>query len=134
MILSGDMLELCVPHEHALSSVLCASASVFAKLIDLSCKKVYVLGNHDATLFERSCEINSSSNRAFETFLNRICANNYSFDVVLRHYQSCPSDPGKQRIRIGGKDYLFLHGQQFDRDFKTSGGLVRFIPFIAALA
>jgi hypothetical protein len=134
MILLGDMLELWVPHDHELSSVLCASASVFSKLIDLTCKKVYVLGNHDATLFEHSCETNGSTDRSFQTLLNWICTNNSDFEVVPRHYPNCPSDPREQRVRIGEKNYLFLHGQQFDRDFKTTGGLVRFVPFIAALA
>jgi len=128
------MLELLVPHEHELSSALCPSASVFAKLIDISCKKVYVLGNHDASLFERSCEINNSSNQSFETFLNWVCANNFGVEVVPRHYPKLPERLTRTAHPSRKKDYLFLHGQQFDRDLKTTGGLVRFVSFMGALA
>jgi UDP-2,3-diacylglucosamine pyrophosphatase LpxH len=133
-ILLGDMLELWVPREYERSSVLCDSTSIFSKLIDLSCKKVYVLGNHDADLCEHECEEDGSRDKSFQTLMEWICANDSRFEVVQRHYPNCPDDALKQRVRLGDKDYLFLHGQQFDRDFNTSRGLVRFVPFMAGLA
>ena len=133
-ILLGDMVELWVPREYERSSVLCDSSSIFSKLIDLSCKKVYVLGNHDADLCERECEKDGSQEKSFQTLLEWVCANDSRFEVVQRHYPNCPDDALKQRVRLGEKDYLFVHGQQFDRDFNTSRGLVRFVPFMAGLA
>jgi UDP-2,3-diacylglucosamine pyrophosphatase LpxH len=133
-ILLGDMVELWVPREHERSSVLCDSTSIFSKLIDLNCKKVYVLGNHDADLFEHECEKDVRPNDSFQTLMEWVCSNDSSFELVQRHYPNCPDDPLKQRVRLGEKDYLFLHGQQFDRDFNTSRGLVRFVPFMAGLA
>lgn len=134
LILLGDMLELWIPREYERSSVLCDSSSIFSKLIDLSCKKVYVLGNHDADLCDHECEKDSHQDNSFQALIEWICANDSHFEVVPRHYPNCPDDVLKQRVRLGDKDYLFIHGQQFDRDFKTSRGLVRFVPFMAALA
>lgn len=133
-ILLGDMVELWVPREYERSSVLCDSSSIFSKLIDLSCEKVYVLGNHDADLCEHECEKDGRRDKSFQTLMEWICTNDSRFEVVQRHYPNCPDDVRKQRVRLGEKDYLFVHGQQFDRDFNTSRGLVRFVPFMAGLA
>lgn len=133
-ILLGDMVELWDPREHKRDSVLCDSSSVFSKLVDLNCQKVYVLGNHDAELCEEECEKDGRRDKSFQTLVEWICANDSRFEVVPQHYPNCPDDALKQRIRLGEKDYLFLHGQQFDRDFTTSRGLVRFVPFMAGLA
>jgi UDP-2,3-diacylglucosamine pyrophosphatase LpxH len=134
LILLGDMVELWIPRGYERSSVLCDSSPIFSKLVDLPFKKVYVLGNHDAELCDRECEMGGPRDTSFRALIEWACANDSRFEVVPRHYPNCPDDARKQRVRLGEKDYLFVHGQQFDPAFNASRGFVRFVPFLAALA
>ena len=113
LVLLGDVLELWdAPDE----SVQVALASTFSKLGGLTDTKViYVLGNHDG-LLERDRTLSPVEGTEM-----RIAADVWPGPHAS---ESSDLDPYEmQPIRAGKRDYLFLHGHQFDRAFQFFGSL-----------
>jgi len=110
LILLGDILELWEAENQA---VLLSVASVSSVLSRVPCQKIYVLGNHDNIL------------QAL-TGLYPLGAEN--LQVVGDAYPV--SETGEiQPLRIGDRNYIFIHGHQFDPVFH--GRIGRFWPLLA---
>lgn len=106
IIFLGDILELWEPKNDQIGYVGAQSRSLLEKIIEISCEKVYVLGNHDKTL---------------ETFAAQTYAlKNGDLDIFYRHF---PEDPESEYIAVGGRSYYFIHGHQFDKDIRKFKGL-----------
>jgi len=103
MVMLGDILELWDPRECNPVYVLHHSYSIFRNLYELTCKKVYVLGNHDEFLKVYAGEFGDKSNGVFQ--------------VIPRHYPENPED----FIQVGENKFFFIHGQQFDKLFCKLG-------------
>lgn len=148
LILLGDILELWAPKNNEHRNVLIDSLRVFGKLMDLPCCKVYVLGNHDMTVFgwdrfKNAAVLNSNTNAL--TPFDLECKNKCHFKTKPCYY---PCDQSMQRallLSLGKKTtetttaekkatYLFVHGQQFDPTFQAAGISARLVPLIAGLA
>jgi UDP-2,3-diacylglucosamine pyrophosphatase LpxH len=127
LILLGDILELWAPRNAERNNVIQDSISIFSKLIDLDCQKVYVLGNHDMML----C---GGYERRGATLIDFVCKNAARFEVFPRHYPCDPQTPRVQLLSLRERKYLFVHGHQFDPEFRRAGGSMKFVPLIAGLA
>ncbi|HYS74037.1 MAG TPA: metallophosphoesterase [Thermoplasmata archaeon] len=105
LILLGDVLELWDGENEA---ILLSSVPVQRALSALGADKVYVLGNHDAVL------------EPYQAF--------YPFGVpgltiVPDSYPDVDDDPVRPRVhplRIGDRDFLFVHGHQLDLSFRIA--------------
>jgi predicted phosphodiesterase len=110
LILLGDILELWEAENQA---VLLSVATVSSVLSRVPCQKIYVLGNHDNILQGL-------------TGLYPLGAENLT--VVGDAYPT--SDTGEiQPLRIGDRNYIFIHGHQFDPVFH--GRIGEFWPLLA---
>ena len=103
MIMLGDILELWDPRECNRVYILHHSYSIFHNLYELTCKKVYVLGNHDEFLYIYAGEFGDKSQGIFQ--------------VIPRHYPKNPDN----FIQMGENKFFFIHGQQFDKLFCKLG-------------
>jgi UDP-2,3-diacylglucosamine pyrophosphatase LpxH len=147
LILLGDILELWAPRDNKRTNVIIDSLSVFGKLIDLRCCKVYVLGNHDMSVFgwdafENDGAFPSSANTPMQ--FNFECKNQCHFSTFPHYYpcsegmlhalflslkkQPTATTPEKKMT------YLFVHGQQFDPSFRSARKSIRIVPLITGLA
>ena len=89
IILLGDILEL---WDASFKSIDASTRYVIQLFSDLNCEKIYVLGNHDYDLFD------------------------IAGDYPLGASKICITDK-EVTILKGEEEYLFLHGQQFDKLF-----------------
>ena len=106
VILLGDILELWDPKNGDRDNVIKDSMRPLSLLSNISCDKVYVVGNHDDSLSELDRKID------FETLENGTI-----FDIYNRHYPEKDEKSGiASGIKIGNRSYFFLHGQQFDKE------------------
>lgn len=96
MIFLGDILELWTSSDEA---VLASTISIIQSLYELSCEKIYVLGNHDYDLFY-SLMREAKGETSYPLGVSDIT-------VIEQEYWASK----------GGEDYCFLHGQQFDKLF-----------------
>jgi predicted phosphodiesterase len=95
LILLGDILELWEAENQA---VLFSAATVSSALARVPCQKIYVLGNHDSILQPLKG-------------LYPLGAEN--LELIGETYPV--SDTGEIRsLRIGDRNYIFIHGHQFD--------------------
>jgi UDP-2,3-diacylglucosamine pyrophosphatase LpxH len=105
MIMLGDILELWDPKECNPCHIFYHSYSILRSLYNLTCDKVYVLGNHDEALTVYAGEFKDESEGTLK--------------IVPRHYPENPED----YLEVGKNRYFFIHGQQFDRLFCRLGSL-----------
>lgn len=118
LILLGDILEL---WEATDREVELSSRPIFNLLERLDCEKIYVLGNHDYDLLKMSGVYPSGEQQ---------------LNIITEYYPSQNDEQGKSglqkasTLKMGDRDYLFLHGYQFDKSFggffhpwKRFGGL-----------
>ena len=96
MIFLGDILELWTSSNEA---VFASTLSIIQSLSDLSCEKIYVLGNHDYDLFY-SLMREAKGEMSYPLGASDIT-------VIEKEYWT----------EKGGENYCFLHGQQFDKLF-----------------
>ena len=96
MIFLGDILELWTSSDEA---VFASIVSVIQSLSDLSCEKIYVLGNHDYDLFYS---------------LMREAKGEMGYPLGASDLTVIEQEYWTER---GGENYCFLHGQQFDKLF-----------------
>jgi UDP-2,3-diacylglucosamine pyrophosphatase LpxH len=99
MVLLGDILELWDPMEGDRDHVVKQCLRPLSLLSNLSCDKVYVMGNHDDAIKNYNEKID------YEMFRNYT-----KLDIWNRHYPD--EDAG---MKIGGRSYFFLHGHQYDK-------------------
>jgi len=98
-VLLGDILELWDPRDGDRDQVVKQCLRPLSLLSNLGCDKIYVMGNHDNAIENYDEKID------YEMFRN-----NTKLDIWNRHYPE--EDAG---IKIGGRSYYFLHGQQYDK-------------------
>jgi len=139
LILLGDILELWAPRGNERYSVIQDALRVFSKLIDLDCRKVYVLGNHDMTLCggQEFGADNVGANRKKQPVLfDLACENASHLEIFSRHYPCKGETRHAQALALKktGPSYLFVHGHQFDPSFQRAGISTLFVPLIAGLA
>ncbi len=103
LLLLGDILELWEPANDSFGSVGDQSKMLLEKLIELPCKKIYVLGNHDTSLEELRAKKYRLPGGDFEIFYN--------------HFPAEVTDT----VTIGAQKYFFMHGHQFDKDTRKFG-------------
>jgi UDP-2,3-diacylglucosamine pyrophosphatase LpxH len=116
LVLLGDIMEMWDSPDE---SVQLAMVTTFSKLNRQKSEVVYVLGNHDQ-VFER--DVTTSSGIMGEIKI--------ASDVWPDGGASASSKKGEQGvrpIRAGKRQYLFVHGHQFDPGFQTLGPLT-YIP------
>ena len=112
LILLGDILELWEAENQA---ILLSAATVSSVLARVPCQKIYVLGNHDNIL-------------QAVTGLYPLGVEN--LEVVGDAYPT--TGTGEIRaLRIGDRDYIFIHGHQFDP--VLHGRLGKFWPLLAPI-
>lgn len=110
LILLGDIFELWSPMDDQTFHVFGQSSGVIGRIMELSCTKILVLGNHDESLdvLARDAPYTLS--------------NGSLIYICNKHYP-----PGKGDFdEIGGRKYFFMHGHQFDKMFEWAGPLRRF--------
>jgi UDP-2,3-diacylglucosamine pyrophosphatase LpxH len=106
LILLGDIFELWDASDRAIG--LCSS-SILNSMLKLDCEKVYVIGNHDFAMIEHP---------GFYPF------GPSPLNIVKDTYpEQAPSQDKVLTLEIGEKHYLFLHGHQFDKTFRSTGKL-----------
>jgi UDP-2,3-diacylglucosamine pyrophosphatase LpxH len=106
IVLLGDILELWDPKDGDRCNVVKDSMGPFSLLSNISCDKVYVIGNHDDSLSEFDKKIDCET-----------LDNGTVFDIYNRHYPEKDQKSGiSNGIKIGNKSYFFLHGHQFDKE------------------
>ncbi|MGZ4864666.1 MAG: metallophosphoesterase [Halobacteriota archaeon] len=148
LILLGDILELWAPETQA--APLQKSFAVFDKLLALSCDKVYVLGNHDEGLsdycFTAKTEGADGSPSCVQQEFG--CESSSHFLIVNGHYPNYREvDPHDRRyakerervareevVHVDERQYIFLHGHQFDKMFRSVGPLRRVPGIIKGIA
>jgi predicted phosphodiesterase len=95
LILLGDILELWEAENQA---ILFSAATVSSVLAKVPCAKIYVLGNHDNIL---------------QALTGMYPLGVENLEVVGESYPI--TDTGEIRpLRIGDRNYIFIHGHQFD--------------------
>jgi UDP-2,3-diacylglucosamine pyrophosphatase LpxH len=99
VVLLGDILELWDPRDGDRDHVVKQCLRPLSLLSNLSCDKIYVMGNHDDAIKNYDDKID------YEMFRNKT-----KLDVWNRHYPD--EDAG---MKIGGRSYYFLHGHQYDK-------------------
>jgi len=119
LILLGDYLELWDSTDDAVDI---SSRGIWNELEKLSCKKLYVIGNHD---YEIS-EVKGTYPQGMG-----------SIQVLP---STCPPEESKESetknqeheswLKIGGVSYLFLHGHQFDASFRHFGKAWTFVSYL----
>lgn len=111
LILLGDVFELYDPEDGDVNKIAEHMKPVLKQLSEISCEKVYVTGNHDESMtLLHGLEIEKSKIRAYR-----------------RHY---PRHAGADTVRIGEKEYFFLHGHQFDKKIEQIGEWGTLGPYI----
>jgi predicted phosphodiesterase len=110
LVLLGDILELWEAENQA---ILFSAATVSSVLASVPCKKFYVLGNHDNIL---------------QALRGAYPLGAENLEVVGNAYPSSAS--GEIRpLRIGDRNYIFIHGHQFDP--VLHGRVGKFWPLLA---
>jgi UDP-2,3-diacylglucosamine pyrophosphatase LpxH len=150
VILLGDFLELWDARRGDHTAAFRDCFTVLDKLFSLTCKKVYVLGNHDEELtdYDSITEKRNAEGSAAFVPQDYVCKNGSLFLVVNGHYPNYePKDQKahydtKKRKEIARKEwkqagdtkYIFLHGHQFDKMFEHVGPLRRVPGLMARVA
>ena len=106
LILNGDIMELWDATDRAIDY---SSKPILDLLQKLNCEKIYLLGNHDYDLRPLTGVYPSG-----EQILN-IVEEYYPFQS-----EEAEKREGKKVLTLskGDRDYLFIHGYQFDRIFR----------------
>lgn len=104
MILLGDILEL---WDASKKSIEACTRSIIQSVSELTCEKIYVLGNHDHDLAE--------------------IADKYPLGL-----SSLSIKEGEYATAKGDKKFVFLHGHQFDKLFTLPSW--RILPYINSAA
>ncbi len=105
-LLIGDVMELWDATDRAVDY---CSRPIFELLQKLNCEKIYLLGNHDFDLVPMTGVYPSGDS---------------TLSIVEDHYPSQSEEEEKSEgkkvltLRLGERDYLFVHGYQFDRIFR----------------
>jgi len=136
LILLGDILELWDATDRSIDF---CSRPIFSLLGDLSCNKIYVLGNHDNDLIDlirrEVDEANEEEgkytykyekypiNKSHILFLDGMYPTITNIGTKGTNVWGQTELLDKQQylrtVSVGGQHYLFLHGHQFDKYFKT---------------
>jgi len=113
IILVGDILELWDASDRTVDICVRTFAPIFS---ELDCEKIYVLGNHDDVLEEIAL------NRKHYYPLGAS-----GLHIVKEVYpnQDAQDEERKVRtLRVGNEEYIFIHGQQFDKHYLGIAGRV----------
>ena len=108
LVLLGDILELWDPQEDNRNYVMRDALSPLSIMGLLSCKVVYVIGNHDEDLLELRDILMTKRGKGHPL--------RKKIEIYFRTYPR--RKKGEQEVEgipIGSDRYVFLHGQQFDR-------------------
>lgn len=148
LILLGDILELWAPQ--AITAPLRDGLTIFNKLLALSCTKVYVLGNHDEGLSDYCSHEKMEDGHKSPTGTQQDykCANGSRLIIVNGHYPDLRQYDrhdwryakernlvaNKEVVQVDQRDYIFLHGHQFDKMFRSVGPLRRIPGLMKGIA
>lgn len=106
IILLGDILELWNPKNGDRNNVIKDCIRPFSLLSNISCDKIYVVGNHDESLGELEGKLDCE-----------ILGNGTKFEIYSGHYPKKDKMSGiSTGLKIGNRSYIFLHGHQFDKE------------------
>jgi UDP-2,3-diacylglucosamine pyrophosphatase LpxH len=133
VILLGDILELWAPRLKDRTEPLRDALTLFDRLFDLTCKKVYVIGNHDEEVGSYYSRLRSSgapSDRTVPSW-DYQCANGSQVTVVRDHYPKLSGKKNEEWIKLGTDYYIFFHGHQFDKLFRGAAVLQYFPGWMA---
>jgi UDP-2,3-diacylglucosamine pyrophosphatase LpxH len=133
IILLGDILELWIPRLKDRTEPLRDTLTIFDRLFDLKCKKVYVIGNHDEELggyYSRPRSSRATSDSGTLSW-DYECANGSRLTVVRDHYPKLPGKKTEEWVKLGTDYYIFFHGHQFDKLFRGAAVLQYFPGWMA---
>lgn len=136
LILLGDIIELWDATDRSIDF---CSRPIFDLLGDLSCNKIYVLGNHDNDLIDlirREVDEADEEENKFTYKYEKYPINKSPILFLDGMYPTITNIGTKgtnvwgqtelsdrqqylRTVNVGGQHYLFLHGHQFDKYFKT---------------
>lgn len=124
IILIGDILELWDASDRSVEICVGTFAQIFS---ELDCEKIYILGNHDDILEE----IASNGKHQYPSGASGL-------DIIKEVYpnQEIPEE-GVHEVRtltVGKEEYLFIHGQQFDKYFVEIGSAYKIIAYMREAA
>ncbi|MEM3511463.1 MAG: hypothetical protein QXW47_10450 [Candidatus Jordarchaeales archaeon] len=101
LVLIGDILELWDASDRAIEY---CSKPIFDLLEKMSCEKIYLLGNHDYDL---------------KSLVGVYPSGEQTLTIIEDCYPEQERESGKvTTLKRGDRDYLFVHGYQFDRIFR----------------
>ncbi len=120
LILLGDILDFWVQRESLRKSLLSDSFPVLTKLRNLPVSIVYVIGNHDREVYEVNGIITTEENR-------KIIIEPDQFP----HTQNAGDPLNACGLLLGKFEYIFLHGHQFDKQFRLAQSLSEFPGWVS---
>jgi predicted phosphodiesterase len=111
LILLGDYLELWDASDAAVDL---SSRAIWNMMERLTCKKIYLVGNHDF---------------ASSQLVGQFPQGTTSIEVYTDTYP--PKELGKPTwLRVDNTNFLFLHGHQFDWAFRHLGGVWAIVSYL----
>lgn len=110
LLLIGDILELWDAPDRGIEY---CSRPIFELLQKLDCPKVYLLGNHDYDL---------------KPLIGTYPSGNNTLTIMEDYYPIQADKKSTFTVKMGDRDYIFVHGYQFDKLFtfqpwKKLGGI-----------
>jgi UDP-2,3-diacylglucosamine pyrophosphatase LpxH len=133
VILLGDIFEMWAPRLSDRTEPLRDALTIFDRIFDLECKKVYVIGNHDEELGEYYSRLRPSGTTIDSGALSwdYECANGSQLTIVRDHYPKLSGKKTEEWVKLGMDYYIFFHGHQFDKLFKGAAALQYFPGWMA---
>ncbi|MEM3585889.1 MAG: metallophosphoesterase [Candidatus Jordarchaeaceae archaeon] len=99
LVLIGDILELWDASDREIDY---CSRPIFEQLNKLKCEKIYLLGNHDYDL---------------KPLIGVYPSGETTLSIIEDYYPVQEEKKRVSTVKIGDREYLFVHGYQFDRLF-----------------
>jgi UDP-2,3-diacylglucosamine pyrophosphatase LpxH len=99
LLLIGDILELWDASDRGIEY---CSRPIFEQLNKLNCEKIYLLGNHDYDL---------------KPLIGVYPSGDNTLSIMEDYYPVQEEGKKVSTLKMGNRDYLFVHGYQFDKLF-----------------
>nr|MDO8082280.1 hypothetical protein [Candidatus Freyarchaeota archaeon] len=100
LLLIGDILELWDATDRGIEY---CSRPIFDLLEKLRCEKIYLLGNHDYDL---------------KPLIGTYPSGEHTMSILEDYYPIQEDEKSILTLKMGKRDYMFIHGYQFDKIFR----------------
>lgn len=135
IILLGDILDLWNPRHQDRNYVFIDSLILFLKLREIPTDIIYVTGNHDEDIGDLvnsyGADLPAKTNPAYHIYslfkglhgkiesLKIAWTKEHILEISPRHYPATSTQGHVRGLNAGGIHYVFVHGQQFDKQQVT---------------